>query len=167
MLETLKAAGIRARMDDSDNSMGWKCAQWEMKGVPVRLELGPRDIENGQCVCVRRNDFEKITVALDELTERVPEILEQVQQGLYDKAKKNLDEHIFAAGSLEEAKAIQEEHGGFIKTMWCGDLACEMAMKEQAGMTSRCIPFVQEHLGDTCACCGKPASSMVIWGVAY
>ena len=165
--ETLKAAGIRVKLDDSDNSLGWKCAQYEMKGVPLRLELGPRDMENGQCVCVRRDNFEKVTVSLDELAAKVPELLETVQQGLFDKAKANLDSHIFPASTLEEAKALQEENGGFIKTMWCGDLNCEMAMKEQAGMTSRCIPFVQEHLGDTCACCGKPASKMIYWGVAY
>ncbi len=167
VLETLKAAGIRARLDDSDNSLGWKCAQWEMKGVPLRLELGPRDIENGQCVCVRRSDFEKVPVSLGELTERVRELLQAVQQGLFDKAKKNLDEHIYPAFSLEEAKTLQETKGGFIKTMWCGELACELAMKEQAGMSSRCIPFAQEKLGETCACCGKPAKHMIYWGVAY
>ena len=167
VVETLKAAGVRVKMDDSDNSLGWKCAQWEMKGVPVRLELGPRDIENGQCVCVRRDSFEKVPVALAELTEQVPALLEAVQQGLFDKAKKNLDEHTYPAFSLEEAKAIQEEKGGFIKTMWCGELACELAMKEQAGMSSRCIPFAQEQLGEVCACCGKPAKHMIYWGVAY
>lgn len=167
VLETLKAAGIRARMDASDNSMGWKCAQWEMKGVPVRLELGPRDIEAGQCVAVRRDNGEKVTVALEELTSAIPAVLEDVQQGLYQKAKKNLDEHIYPAFSLEEAKQLQEEKGGFIKTMWCGDLQCELEMKEKAGMTSRCIPFAQERLGETCACCGKPATKMVYWGVAY
>ncbi len=167
LLAALKADGIRAKIDDSDNSLGWKCAQWEMKGVPLRLELGPRDIENGQCVCVRRDNFEKISVSLDELTVKVPELLENVQQGLFDKAKQNLDSHIFEAHSLEEAKRLQEEHGGFIKTMWCGDLECELAMKEKAGMTSRCIPFEQEHLGDTCPICGKPAKHMIYWGVAY
>ncbi len=167
LLASLKAAGIRAKLDDSDNSLGWKCAQWEMKGVPLRLELGPRDLENGQCVCVRRDSFEKIPVALDELTEKVPELLKAVQKGLFDRAKQNLDEHVFPASSLEEAKALQEQHGGFIKTMWCGGLECEKAMKEQAGMSSRCIPFAQEQLGETCACCGKPAKQMVYWGVAY
>ena len=167
LLSALKAAGIRAKIDDSDNSLGWKCAQWEMKGVPLRLELGPRDMENGQCVCVRRDNFEKIPVALAELTERVPELLDAVQQGLFDKAKENLDSHIYEAYSLEEAKEKQEKNGGFIKTMWCGDLECEMAMKEKAGMSSRCIPFQQEHLSDTCPICGKPAKHMIYWGIAY
>ncbi len=167
LLASLKAVGIRAKIDDSDNSLGWKCAQWEMKGVPLRLELGPRDMENGQCVCVRRDNFEKVPVALAELKEKVPELLDTVQQGLFDKAKQNLDSHIFEAHSLEEAKEMQEKHGGFIKTMWCGGLECELAMKEKAGMTSRCIPFRQEHLDDVCPICGKPARHMIYWGVAY
>lgn len=167
LLDRLKAAGIRARIDASNNSMGWKCAQWEMKGVPVRLEIGPRDIENNVCMAVRRDNGEKITVGLDELETMIPQVLDQVQQGLFDKAKENLDSHIFAASSVEEAKALQEEHGGFIKTMWCGDLACEEKMKEEAGMSSRCIPFEQENLGDTCPCCGKPAKHMIYWGIAY
>ena len=165
--ETLKATGIRVKMDDSDNSLGWKCAQYEMKGVPLRVELGPRDIENGQCVAVRRDNFEKITVSLDELAQRIPQLLEDVQQGLFDKAKQNLDSHIFTATSLEEAKSLQEEKGGFIKTMWCGELDCELKMKEEAGMSSRCIPFDQEHLGDTCPICGRAAKKMIYWGVAY
>ncbi|MBR1497391.1 MAG: proline--tRNA ligase [Oscillospiraceae bacterium] len=165
--ERIRRMGIRVRLDDSDNSMGWKCAQWEMKGVPLRLELGPKDIADDRCVCVRRDNFEKNTVALAELERQVPELLATVQLGLFDKAKKNLDSHIFEARSIEEAKELQEKNGGFIKTMWCGSLDCEMAMKEQAGMSSRCIPFAQEKLGDTCACCGKPADKMIYWGVAY
>ena len=167
VFETLKAAGVRVKLDDSDNSLGWKCAQYEMKGVPLRVELGPRDIENGQCVAVRRDNGEKITVALDELAARVPELLDAVQQGLYDAAKINLESHIFEARSLEEAKALQAEHGGFIKTMWCGELDCELKMKEQAGMSSRCMPLKQEHFADVCPICGKPAKHMIYWGIAY
>ena len=167
LYDALKAAGIRAKIDLSDNSLGWKCAQYEMKGVPLRIEIGPRDIENGVCMAVRRDNGEKISVALSELTAKVPELLDAVQQGLFDKAKKNLDEHIFEAHSLEEAKQLQEEKGGFIKTMWCGELDCELKMKEQAGMSSRCIPFKQENLGDTCPICGKKAKHMIYWGVAY
>ena len=160
-------AGLRCKMDDSDNSMGWKCAEYEMKGVPLRVECGPRDLENGQCVIVRRTDREKVVVKLEDLESAVAQQLQVVQQQMYDKAKKNLDEHIFTAYSLEEAKKLQEENGGYIKTMWCGELECEMKMKEVAGMSSRCIPFAQEHLSDTCACCGKPAKKMVYWGIAY
>ena len=163
----LAAAGFRVKMDDSDNSMGWKCAEYEMKGVPLRVECGPRDLENGQCVLVRRNDGEKTVVAIADLEKAVAEQLELVHQGMFARAKKNLEDHIYEAHSLEEAKALQEANGGFVKTMWCGELDCELAMKEKAGMSSRCIPFAQEHLGDTCACCGKPAKKMIYWGVAY
>ena len=165
--EAVKAAGFRTRIDTSDNSLGWKCAQYEMKGVPLRIEIGPRDIENGVCMAVRRDNGEKITVKLDELTERLPGLLDDVQKGLYIKAKANLDEHTYEAHSIEEAKELQEKNGGFIKTMWCGSLECELAMKEKAGMSSRCIPFDQERLDDVCACCGKPAKHMIYWGVAY
>ena len=167
LYEQIKAMGVRTKIDTSDNSLGWKCAQYEMKGVPVRIELGPKDIENGCCVAVRRDNGEKVQIALSEIATRIPEVLEDVQRGLYEKAKKNLDEHIYAAHSLNEAKELQEKNGGFIKTMWCGDLQCELDMKEKAGMSSRCIPFKQEKLGDVCACCGKPAKHMIYWGVAY
>ncbi len=165
--DRLLQTGLRVKMDSSDNSMGWKCAEYEMKGVPLRVECGPRDLENRQCVIVRRTDREKIVVKLEDLVSAVDQQLRIIQQQMYDKAKKNLDEHIYAAYSLEEAKQLQAEKGGYIKTMWCGDVACEMKMKEAAGMSSRCIPFAQEHLTDTCACCGKPATKMVYWGVAY
>ena len=165
--DRLEQAGFRVKVDDSDNSMGWKCAEYEMKGVPLRVECGPRDLENDQCVLVRRTDREKVTVKLEDLEKAVAEQLALVHQGMYDRAKKNLEDHIYAAHSLEEAKEIQEKNGGFVKTMWCGSQECELKMKEVAGMSSRCIPFKQEHLGDTCACCGKPASKMIYWGVAY
>ncbi len=167
LVDRLKAAGIRAKGDFSDNSPGWKFAEYEMKGVPLRIEIGPRDIENSQCVAVMRSTGEKHVVSLDELEEAIPQLLEKVHQTMFEKAKKNMEEHTFCAHSLEEAKEIQEKNGGFIKTMWCGGLECEMAMKEKAGMSSRCIPFAQEHVDDVCAVCGKPADKMVIWGVAY
>ena len=160
-------ADIRVKLDDSDNSMGWKCAEYEMKGVPLRVECGPRDLEKGECVLVRRTDREKVVIKLEDLETAVAEQLMVVQQQMFDKAKKNLDEHIFEAHSIEEAKALQDANGGYIKTMWCGDLECELAMKEKAGMSSRCIPFAQENLDDKCPCCGKPASKMVYWGIAY
>ncbi len=167
LLDRLLAIGVRAKMDDSDQSMGWKAAEYEMKGVPLRIELGPKDIENGQCVLVRRDSGEKVPVALTDLEKAVPEMLDAIHQGLYDRAKRNLEDHIFPAFSLEEAKQLQAEHGGFIKTMWCGELACELKMKEEAGMTSRCVPFEQEHLSDTCPICGRAAKKMIYWGVAY
>ncbi len=167
LYEALKAAGLRVKIDTSDNSLGWKCAQYEMKGVPLRVEIGPKDMEKGVCMAVCRHNGEKNEVALSELTQRIPELLDEVQKGLYAKAKKNLDEHTYAAYSLEEAKELQQTKGGFIKTMWCGELQCELDMKEKAGMSSRCIPFEQEELGESCACCGKKAKHMIYWGIAY
>ncbi len=167
LCETLSAAGIRVKVDDSDNSLGWKCAQWEMKGVPVRLEIGPRDIENGQCCMVRRDNREKSFVAIEAAADTAKALLQQVHDGLYARALKNLQDHIYEAHSLEEAKALQEEHGGFIKTMWCESLECELRMKEEAGMSSRCMPFAQEKLDEVCPICGKPAKKMIYWGVAY
>ncbi len=167
LVSRLKALGLRVSGDFTDNSPGWKFAEYEMKGVPLRVEIGPKDIEAGHCVCVRRDNGEKAVVSLDELEIKVPELLSAVQRGLFDKAKANLDEHTYSATSVEEVKNIVETKGGFVKTMWCGGLDCELAMKERAGATSRCIPFAQEHLGDVCPVCGKPAEKMVIWGVAY
>ena len=167
VMDKLKAAGFRVKMDDSDKAPGWKFAEYEMKGVPLRLELGPKDMEKNQCVLVRRDSGEKVFVSLDGIEDTVKKMLDDIHDGLYAKAKKNLEDNTFPAFSLEEAKAIQEEKGGFIKTMWCGDLECELRMKEEAGMSSRCIPFEQEHLGDVCPICGKPAKKMIYWGVAY
>ena len=158
---------FRVKLDDSDNSPGWKFAEYEMKGVPLRLELGPKDIEKNQCVLARRDSGEKVFVSLDNIEETVKTMLDAVQQGLFDKAKRNLDENTYACATLEEVKEKMASQGGFAKTMWCGELACELKMKEEAGVSSRCIPLEQEHLGDTCACCGKPAKHMVYWGVAY
>ena len=163
----LKAAGVRVKLDDSDQSMGWKCAQYEMKGVPLRLEIGPRDIENGVCVAVRRDNFEKITVALDELTQRVPQLLEVVQQGLFDKAKRNLDSHTKECGTMEEVKTFMEQEGGFARTKWCGSLECELKMKDEAGVSSRCMPLEQSGTTGKCVCCGKECRTDIIWGVAY
>ena len=130
LLERLKAAGLRAKMDASDQSMGWKAAEYEMKGIPLRVEIGPKDMEKNQCVLVRRDSGEKVFISLDELETAVPATLDAIHDGLYQRAKKNLEDHIFAAHSLEEAKALQAQHWGFIKTMWCGDEACEIKMKE-------------------------------------
>ena len=165
--DRLLQAGFRAKIDLSDNSLGWKCAEYEMKGVPLRLELGPRDLENGSCVLVRRDNGEKTVVRLDELEAKTAELLQAVHEGLFERAKKNLEDHIYEAHSLEEAKALQEQNGGFIKTMWCGDEACELKMKEVAGMSSRCMPFAQEHLDDVCPVCGRKAVKSILWGVAY
>ena len=166
LLARLKAAGIRAVCDDSDQSPGWKFAEYEMKGVPLRIEIGPRDIENGQFVAVRRDNGEKVICKIDELESETERLLTVVQNGLYEKAKNNLTENCYPVTTLDEARAVVEK-GGFIKMMWCGDLECEMKMKDDIGVSSRCIPFEQEHIGDVCPVCGKPAKEMVVWGVAY
>ena len=163
----LKAAGVRVKSDFSDQSPGWKFAEHEMRGIPLRIEIGPKDIENDQCVAVVRWNGEKTSIPLSAFEERVAKLLEDIQQGLYDRAKKNLLENTRSASSLEELKSILNEHGGFIKAMWCGDAACELKMKDDAGVTSRCIPFEQERVSDGCVVCGRPSDSMVLWGIAY
>ncbi|MGM9607963.1 MAG: proline--tRNA ligase [Oscillospiraceae bacterium] len=167
VVERLQKAGFRVKMDDSDNSPGWKFAEYEMKGVPLRLELGPKDIEKNQCVLVRRDSGEKTFVSLDGIEETVAQMLDSIHDGLYAKAKKNLEDNTYPCTTLEEVKEKMAERGGFAEAMWCGDLECELKMKDEAGVSSRCIPFEQKHLGDVCAVCGKPAKHMVVWGVAY
>lgn len=167
LVDRLNAAGIRVKGDFSDNSPGWKFAEYEMKGVPLRLEIGPKDIEQNQCVLVRRDTREKLFVSLDELEAKIPALLDAIHDNLFAQAKRNLEEHTVVCHSVEEVKDFMENVGGFAKTMWCGDVECELKMKEEAGVSSRCIPLEQEHLGDTCPVCGKPAKHSIYWGVAY
>jgi len=167
LLDRLKAAGIRVKLDESDQSPGWKFAEYEMKGVPLRLEMGPRDLEQNQCVLVRRDNGEKVVISQDDLESQAAAALEAVQQGLYEKAKKHLDAHTFTAQTLEEAKTLIATDGGFVKAMWCGERACEEQIKDTTSITSRNIPFDQERISETCFACGKPAEMMVIWGMAY
>ena len=162
------AAKWRVKLDDSDQSTGWKYSQYEMKGVPLRLELGPRDIENNSCVLVSRVTRQKTFVSLDNLEEEIEKALAAVHNELYERAEKNLAEKMNVAHNHEEFLEIAENHPGFIKAMWCGDSACEDQLKDETGgVKSRCIPFVEEHIADTCACCGKPAKHMVVWGRQY
>lgn len=157
----------RVKMDSSDNSPGWKFAEYEMKGVPLRLELGPRDIENNQCVIVRRDNREKAIVLLDELETKIPELLQAVHDGLYQKALARRESMTYTVTTFNEMKDTADNKPGLIRAMWCGDLACELKLKEEAGVTSRCMPFEQEQLAETCVCCGKAAHKMVYWGKAY
>ena len=163
----LEAAGLRVKLDDSDNSPGWKFAEYEMKGVPVRVEIGPRDLEKGQCCLARRDTGEKSFVALDGLESQVQSLLTAVHDNLYAQAEKNLEDNTFDLNSWQEVKEMVETKGGFARTKWCGKLECELKMKEEGGMSSRCMPLKQEHLGDTCPICGKPAKKMIYWGIAY
>ena len=164
--ESLKKI-CRAKIDLSEQSPGWKFAEYEMKGVPLRLEIGPRDIENGCCVIARRDNGEKITVALDELSTVIPQMLDSVRDGIYEKALNRREEMMYTAKTLDEIIEIAETKPGFIKAMWCGERECEDALKEKAGVSSRCIPFTQEEISDTCVCCGKKATKMLYWGKAY
>ena len=157
----------RVKLDDSDKAPGWKFSQWEMKGVPLRLEVGPRDIEQGQCVLVRRDTREKQFVKFEDLETAIPAAMQALAKDLYDRALQNREARTVSATTMEEVKEKVAAKTGFVKTMWCGELACEEAMKEQAGLSSRCMPFEQEHLSDVCPVCGKPAKTMVVWGVAY
>ena len=167
VMNTLKGV-CRVKMDASDNSPGWKFAEYEMKGVPLRLELGPRDIENGVCILSRRDTAEKITVELDQLTEVIPALLKEIQENLYDRALERRLSMTYTAKTLDEIKEIAANKPGFIRAMWCGDEACEVQLKEEAEITSRCMPFEdQEQVSETCVCCGKPANKLVYWGKAY
>ena len=166
-LEERLRSVCRVKSDVSDQSPGWKFAEYEMKGVPLRIEIGPRDMEQNQCVAVRRDNREKIIVPLNELEARIPQILDDIHESLLQKAQSRRDSMTYSVASLDEMIESAETRPGFIKAMWCGSLACEEKLKELAGVSSRCIPFEQEPIGDRCVCCGKPAEKMVYWGKAY
>ena len=158
---------LRADIDLSDKTPGWKFAEYEMKGIPVRLEIGPKDIENNSCVLVRRDTGEKISASLDNIEETVKNLLDAIQNNLYNKALEHRNAHTYTASDYDAFKEIVETKPGFVKSMWCGDEECENKIKEDTGATARCMPFEQENLGETCVCCGKKAKTMVYWGRAY
>ena len=157
----------RVKLDSSDKMPGWKFSECEMKGIPLRVEVGPKDIENNQVVLVRRDTREKEVVSMDILEEKITETLEKIQKDLLEKAREMRDTKTYVAHDFEKLKDIAGNKSGFIKAMWCGDRACEDKIKEELGVTSRCIPFVQENISDKCVCCGKEAKHMLYWGKAY
>ena len=161
------ASNFRVKVDDSDKSPGWKFSEQEMRGIPVRIELGPKDIEKNQCVIVRRDTREKLIVSLDEVEAKIGEVLTAMQTEMLERARAHREEHTYEARNYDEFKETIANKPGFVKAMWCGDEACEIKIKEDTTATSRCMPFAQEHLADTCVCCGKPAKTMVYWGKAY
>lgn len=162
------AKNFRVEMDDRDEySAGWKFNYWEMKGVPLRLEIGPRDIEKNQVTAVRRDTLEKFTISMDGLSERIGEILDDIHNSMFNKAVKNREEKTYSTTDYEEIKKIMKDNPGFVKTMWCGSRECEDKLKEETGATIRCIPFEQEHLGDTCPICGGKAEKMIYIAKAY
>lgn len=160
-------SGFKVKVDDSDKSPGWKFSEQEMRGVPLRIEVGPKDIEAGQAVIVRRDNREKLVVPFEEIKERVAQALEQMQAEMLERARTHRDTHTYTAANMEEFSHIIDEKPGFIKAMWCKSEECEKEIKEKTGATSRCMPFEQEHIADTCVCCGKPAKVMAYWGKAY
>jgi len=159
--------GIRVLCDDSEKSPGFKFAEYEMKGVPVRVEIGPKDIEQGQCVIVRRDNREKTVVAIENAKEAVEKALKEVRDAIYQKALENRANRTVDCLTLDDFINTACSQEGFIRAMWCGERECEDKLKELAGVTSRCMPFDSEPIGDTCVCCGKPAKKLVYWGKAY
>ena len=162
-----RLSGFKVKEDDTDKSPGWKFSESEMRGIPVRIEIGPRDIAQNQAVLVRRDTHEKITVSLDGIEEQLRGLLDTIQSDMFARAKGHMESHTYTALNMEELKDTADHKPGFIKAMWCGSQECEEKLKEDVGITSRCMPFVQEHLSDTCVCCGRPAAKMVYWGKAY
>jgi len=160
-------SNYKVKVDDSDKSPGWKFSESEMRGIPVRVEIGPRDISENQAVLVRRDTHEKITVSLDELNATIGGLLETIQKDMLERAKAHRDSHTYEATDMDNFVKTVEEKPGFVKAMWCGSQECEDKIKEITGATSRCMPFKQETLANTCVCCGKPEVKMVYWGRAY
>lgn len=150
-----------------DYTPGYKFNEWEMKGVPVRIEIGPKDIEKGECVFVRRDTFEKIAVKFEDVGKRLGKVLEAIQENMYEECKRNMEKRTTTANNLDEFVEKINTNQGFIKTMWCGKQECEDKIKELTGAHSRCMPFNQEQIGDKCVCCGAPAKIYMIWGRQY
>lgn len=162
-----KLGSFRVKVDDADKSPGWKFSEQEMRGIPIRVEIGPKDIEAGKCVICRRDTGEKTEVPLDELEVKAGEILDKMQVEMLERARAHREKHTYVAKDMEEFRRLFDEQSGFVKAMWCGDQECEEKIKEELAVTSRCIPFEQEQIADVCVCCGKPAKKMVYWGRAY
>ena len=163
----LKAKGIRVKVDDTDKRPGFKFSEQEMRGFPTRIEIGPKDIEAGTCIVVRRDTGEKITVALYDIETQLPELLDDIQNNMLETARKHRDAHTYSATTYDEFVDTINNKPGFVKAMWCGDVECENKIKEDTTATSRCMPFAQEKISDVCVCCGRPAKALVYWGKAY
>ena len=161
------SAGFKVKVDDSDKSPGWKFAEQEIKGIPTRIEIGPKDIEANQAVIVRRDTREKIVVSLDELETKLAEVLETMQADMLERARSHREAHTYDVTTYEEFVETINNKPGFVRAMWCGDQACEDKIKEDTTATSRCMPFEQQNISDKCVCCGRPARKLVYWGKAY
>ncbi len=161
------AKSFQVKVDDTDKSPGWKFAEQEIRGIPTRIEIGPKDLEAGQAVIVRRDTREKITVSLGELETELSEVLQTMQKEMLERARVHRDAHTYDARTYEEFVETVNNKPGFIRAMWCGEQACEDKIKEDTTATSRCMPFAQHSISDRCVCCGKPAKKLVYWGKAY
>ena len=166
-LKNRLASSFRVKVDDTDKSPGWKFSEQEMRGIPVRVEIGPKDIEANKCILVRRDTREKMEVSLDELEDKIADVLAAMQAEMLERARNHRDTHTYSAKEWEEFQKTIEDKPGFVKAMWCGEQECEDKIKEVTGATSRCMPFEQETISDKCICCGKPANKMVYWGRSY
>ena len=167
-LEELNRNNIISYIDNTNKSAGFKFAEAEVNGIPVRIEIGPRDLENGKVTIVRRDTREKIEISVNsDIVSTVSKLMEEIQNNLYYRALERRNKQTYVAHNLEEIANIMNEHPGFIKAMWCGSPECETKIKEIKGTKSRCIPFEQEHIDDKCVCCGKQAQEMVVWGIQY
>ena len=163
----LAGKGMRVKIDDTDKSPGWKFAEAEMRGIPVRVEIGPKDIEAGKAVLARRDTGEKTECAIEALPETIEKLLDTIQKDMLERARARRDSQTYTAKTKEEFDKLFAEKSGFVKAMWCGDVECENKIKEEMSVTSRCMPFEQEKIADTCVCCGRPAKKLVYWGRAY
>ena len=166
--DTLNKGGINTYVDDSEKSAGYKFAEAEVQGIPFRIEIGKRELENNKIVVARRDNFKKEEVSLDtDLVTYFKEQIDVMHNDMFNRAKKRMEEKTYVCHNMDEIKEVMENHPGFIKAMWCGDEACEEKFKEIRGTKSRCIPFEQEKVDTKCVCCGKEAKDMVIWGIQY
>jgi prolyl-tRNA synthetase len=166
-LKDMLKMDVRVKVDDSDKSPGWKFSEQEMRGIPLRIEIGPKDIEAGKCVICRRDTREKIECELSEIAGKVKELLVSIQDDMFMRAKKHLDANTFEARTKAEFIELFREKNSFVKAMWCGERACEETIKEETAITSRNIPFDQTKLAEACVYCGRPAEKLVCWGKAY
>jgi len=163
----LEEIGLRVKLDDSDKTPGWKFSEYEMKGVPLRVEIGPRDLETGECVVARRVDGLKTKVKVGDLPPLITGMMTDIHKIMYDKALENVQNNTRPATTYEEFKDLISSKPGYVKMMWCGHVECENKIKEETTATSRCMPFVQEHLGDVCPVCGRKAEKEVFFAKAY
>ena len=163
----LKLLNVPCEIDDSEKSPGFRFAEAEMRGIPIRIEIGPRDIENNTCVLVRRDTLEKKEVSLDVINEEIIKLLLEIQNNMYLRAKVRRDSMTKEVTTLKEMKELVEVENGFIKALWCGKRECEDTIKEEVGITSRCLPFNEQNQTGKCVCCGEKADKLVYWGKQY